>query len=63
MKSSHNNFDSKGKGRIQALKNNTEIALCRKDNKAYMFIDYSNFEEKWPLEITKNYTITKELGK
>lgn len=52
-----------GKGRVQALKNNSEISLCMKENKAYIFIDKSNNEdENYPLEIRQKYTITKLLG-
>lgn len=52
-----------GKGRIQALRNNSEISLCLKENKAYIFIDTSSNEDKnFPIEIRQKYTITKQLG-
>jgi len=53
-----------GKGRVQALKNNSEISLSIKENKAYMFIDNtcSNEDKAYPVEIRQKYTITKTLG-
>ena len=57
------NGDKLGKGRVQALKNHAEIALAKKENKAYMFIDLGHQDEdKWPATINKKYTITKTLG-
>lgn len=57
------NGEKIGKGRVQALKNNSEISLCLKDNKAYIFIDKSSKDdENYPLEIREKYTITKLLG-
>ena len=53
----------KGKGRVEALKNNCEISLAKKENKAFIFIDLSSKDDKWPAEIKEKYTITKTLGK
>jgi len=45
------------------LKNNNEIALAKKENKAYIFIDLANKDDKnYPPEILNKYTITKILG-
>lgn len=53
-----------GKGRVQALKSNSEIALAKKENKAYIFIDFENNKEEanLPQQIRNRYTITKTLG-
>lgn len=53
----------KGKGRVQALKNCAEIALSKKENKAFVFTDLTNKDDiKYPEEVTRKYTITKLLG-
>ena len=51
-----------GKGKIQALKNNNEIALARKENKAYIFIENTKEEAELPPQIRNRYIITKTLG-
>lgn len=53
-----------GKGRQHALKNNAEISLCVKENKAFVFCDLSEHEEQaqYPLAIRSHYTVTKTLG-
>ena len=52
-----------GKNRVQVLKNNNEIALSKKENLAFIFIDLSNKEDKmWPAQIKEKYTIAKTLG-
>ena len=57
------NGEKVGKGRIQALKNNSEVALSKKENKAYIFIDKSDKEDRaYPPAIRDKYTITKQLG-
>lgn len=57
------NGEKIGKGRVQALKNNSEISLSLKENKAFIFIDMScNDDHKYPAEIRQKYTITKMLG-
>lgn len=57
------NGEKVGKGKVQALKNNSEIALCMKGNKAFIYIDSTINEDKnFPPEIRDKYTISKVLG-
>lgn len=52
-----------GKGRQHALKNNAEISLCVRENKAFVFCDLSEQQEaQYPAEIRNRYTVTKTLG-
>lgn len=57
------NGEKVGRNRIQALKNNCEISLSRKENKAYIFVDNSNEDKNLPAELRKKYTISKQLGR
>lgn len=58
------NGEKVGKGKKQALKNNCEISISRKDNKAFIFIDLENSDDKlYPDLLKTKYTITKTLGK
>lgn len=58
------NGEKLGKGRKHALKNNCEISLSKIENKAYIFIDLENSDDKkYPSQLRESYTITKTLGK
>lgn len=58
------NGEKLGKGRIQALKNNSEIALSKTENKAFIYIDLENADDKnYPKELREKYTVTTTLGK
>lgn len=58
------NGDKIGKGRIQALKNNCEISLAKKENKAYIFVNTSdkNDDSNYPIELRQKYTVTEKIG-
>jgi serine/threonine-protein kinase CHEK2 len=57
------NGDKVGKNRVQALKNNDEISLARKENKAYVFSDLNDTHNKMlPPQLTEKYTIAKLIG-
>ena len=54
-----------GRGRSHALKNQTEVSLSKKENKAYIFIATGlsrNSEDKYPFELKQKYTITETIG-
>ncbi|XP_048742373.1 serine/threonine-protein kinase Chk2-like [Ostrea edulis] len=58
------NGEKVGKGNKQALKNNDEIALALKKNKAYMYLDLSMDEDgTLPQLIRDKYTLGRTLGK
>lgn len=60
----HSTWINKGKGRIQALKNNCEISLAKKENKAYIFVNTSdkNDDSNYPIELRQKYTVTEKIG-
>ncbi|XP_062571619.1 serine/threonine-protein kinase Chk2-like [Saccostrea cucullata] len=58
------NGEKVGKGNKQVLTNNDEIALALKNNKAYMYLDLSQDEDKsLPPVIREKYTLGRTLGK
>lgn len=53
-----------GKGRQHALKNNAEISLCLRENKAFVFCDLAETSDQaqYPAALRARYTVTKTLG-
>ncbi|XP_030647604.1 serine/threonine-protein kinase Chk2 [Chanos chanos] len=52
-----------GKGKIQALANNAEVALADPRNKVFVFIDLmAKEQESFPRELTEKYQITRKIG-
>ncbi|XP_078599628.1 serine/threonine-protein kinase Chk2-like isoform X1 [Branchiostoma floridae x Branchiostoma japonicum] len=58
------NGDKVGKHKKQLLRNNDEIALAMKKNKAFVFMDMNaNEDMSLPEELRRKYTLSRFLGK
>lgn len=58
------NGEKIGKGRIQALKNNCEISLAKKENKAFIFVETNNKNDdsKYPIDLRQKYIVLEKIG-